>query len=71
MAESAAAEGQSRPQSDCVGGIRGHRRNAGKQQRRKRNKASAAGDSIQRARKQGGKKQQNSIVWTKLGRGQT
>jgi hypothetical protein len=70
MAESPAAKRQSRPESNCVGGVCGHGRNAGEQQRGKRNKASAARDSIQRARKQGGKKQQNSIVWIKVGRGQ-
>jgi hypothetical protein len=70
MAESSAAKGQSSPQRNRVGGVRRHRRDAGKQQGRKRNKASAPGDGIQHAPEQGGKKQQKSIVWIQGGRAQ-
>jgi hypothetical protein len=66
MAKGSAAEGQSGPESNGIGGIRGHRGDAGKQQGRKRNKTSAAGHGVQRASKQGRKKQHNTAVRIKV-----
>ena len=47
VAVGATAGSCSRPESDCIRGVRGNRRHAGKQQRGKRDEAAASGHGIQ------------------------
>ncbi len=71
MPEGPAAESESCPHSDRVGGVRGDGRYAGKQQRWERNEAAPTGDGIQCPAQGRSEKQQRSIRKAEVGKVQS
>lgn len=63
MAKCPAAESQSGPQGNRVGGVGWDGRNSGEQQGGKGDEASTAGNSIESAAESGGHKQDRDVVW--------
>jgi len=59
LAKRAPAGGDSNPERNGVGGVRWNRRDSGKEQRRKCNKASASGDGVQRTAQRARYKQED------------